>query len=494
MSQEALAERAGLSREAINLLERGRRLSPHRDTVSLLVKALKLSADERACLLVAAAQAGQIAVATRVASGPASSLPVRLTSFVGREKETAEVQDLLLAKRLVTFTGPGGIGKTSLAREVAAGLEAAFVDGMALVELAALNDGELVPHAIAAIVGVYEQPGEPLLTTLVRALGTSQRLLVLDNCEHLVEACAQVVEPLLQACPHLRILVTSREPLRVGAEVVWRVPTLALPDDHAQPLDAMARSEAVRLFVERATAVRPGFALSADNAGMVAEICRRLDGIPLAIELAAARVSALTPEQIARHLNDRFRLLTTGSRTATPRHQTLRALLDWSHDLLTEPERVVFRRLSVFAGGWSLEAAEAVCAGAGIDELEVLDLLTQLLAKSLVQVEQQAGEERFRLLETLRQYGQDRLVDSAEVAVVRDRHRDWFLHLAERVKPELIGPDQVVWLDRLEREHDNFRAALGWVVKQGPAELGLRLGGALWQLWHVPKCSTGRAS
>jgi predicted ATPase/DNA-binding XRE family transcriptional regulator len=349
MSQEGLADRAGLSREAVSALERGIRRAPHRETIALLAKTLDLSAAERDQLQGAAAEAGERGPRSLVQPSPASGLPLRLTSFIGREREIAEVREILRAGRLVTIIGPGGIGKTSLAREVARAVEAQLPGGVMLVELAGLAEGDLVPQAIAAALGVREQPGEALLTTLGVALRPTQRLLLLDNCEHLVEACARIAEALLGACPRLQLLVTSREPLRVGAEVIWRVPALTLPGSDPQPLAELAKSEAVRLFVERARAVRPGFALAEGNRAAAAEICRRLDGIPLAIELAAARVAALPVEQIARRLDDRFRLLTTGSRTAMPRHQTLRALIDWSNDLLSEKEQILFRRLVYYS-------------------------------------------------------------------------------------------------------------------------------------------------
>jgi predicted ATPase/DNA-binding XRE family transcriptional regulator len=411
LSQEALAERAGLSREAISLLERGGRLRPRRDTVALLARSLELSLAElerlEASLVERQRSVGRVGTARQESAG----LPVRLTSFVGREREIAEVRELLLASRLVTFTGTGGIGKTRLALEVAEMSRAQFPDGVCLVELATLTEPDLVPHVVASSLGVREVPGQPILRTLARVVGESRRLFILDNCEHLLESCARMAEALLQACPHLQLLVTSRAPLRIGAEVVWRVPPLAQPPLSLLGVEDALDAEAIRLFVERAGAVHSGFALTPASARSVSEICRRLDGIPLAIELAAARVAALTPEQIARHLNDRFRLLTTGSRTALPRHRTLRAIFDWSHDLLSENERVLLRRLAVFAGGWTLEAAETVCGdrvaptqdgdrprpetlSRSLSSGEVLELLLELVDKSLVLVEDHgsAGE------------------------------------------------------------------------------------------------------
>jgi non-specific serine/threonine protein kinase len=499
LSQEALAERSGLSREAISLLERGLRLSPQRDTVGLLVKTLQLSSDERTELLAAMpARRRRAVAATRAEASPPPSLPLRLTSFIGREQEIAGVRELVLSRRLLTLSGPGGIGKTSLAHEAARALTGDFPDGVVLVELAALADGALVPQAIAGALGVREQANEDLLTTLGIVLGPTYRLLVIDNCEHLVDACARVAETLLQTCPRLHLLVTSREPLQIGAEVIWRVPPLSLPKGDESGPPQLAASEAVRLFVDRAQALRPSLPLGESNHTAIAEICRRLDGIPLAIELAAARTTLLAPAQIVEHLGDRFRLLAAGSRTALPRHQTLRAAVDWSHALLSAREQTLFRRLAVFAGGWSLEAATAICGGPGSEgptfptdapwptspSMDVLDLLFELQTKSMVLVEERDGAARFRLLETLREYGWERLAEAGEADAARERHRNWLLTLAERAGPELCGPRQDDWLDLLEEEHDNLRAALSWTLERGPAQLGLRLAGALWPLWQ----------
>jgi non-specific serine/threonine protein kinase len=481
LTQNELAEAASLSREAINVLERGARRSPRRDTVALIARALGLSGDERARLL-AAAVAARTRGSTAHDSSPLATLPIRLTSFVGREREVAEVTELLLGQRLVTLCGPGGIGKTSLALVVATRAREHFTDGAALVDLAGLTDGDLVSHVVAEALGVRERLGEPILATVGRALATTQRLPVIDNCEHLVEACARVVETLLQACPRLHILATSREPLRVGPEVIWRVPALTLPEQNHPPLAVLARSEAVRLFVERAAVVRPGFALTAENAAPVAEICLRLDGIPLAIELAAARARVLTAVQIAARLDDRFRLLTGGSRTALRRQQTLQATLDWSYQLLSEEERTLLRRLAVFAAGFTVEAAEAVGEGEEIVAADFLDLLSALVDKSLVVAEDAGAHERYRLLETIRQYAGDRLFEAGEVGPVRDRHRDWYAGLAACAETELNGPGQAEWLGRLESEHDNLRAALAWSLESDPKS-GLRLAASLGGFW-----------
>jgi predicted ATPase/DNA-binding SARP family transcriptional activator len=434
------------------------------------------------------------------------NLPLQLTRFIGRERQMAEVKQLLGTSRLVTLTGAGGCGKTRLALQVAARMLEHFPEGVWLVELAPLADPALAPQTVATALGVQEAPSQPLLQTLVEQLRPRQLLLVLDNCEHVVGACAQLAEGLLQRCPRLRVLATSREALGIAGETRYRVPSLSVPEgQRPAALEELGQYEAVRLFLERAGAVQPGFRLTPANAPGVAEVCRRLDGIPLAIELAAARVNALPVEKIAARLDDRFRLLTSGSRTALPRQQTLRATMDWSYDLLTEAERVLLGRLSVFAGGWTLAAAEAVCAGGGIEEWEVLDLLTRLVDQSLATYEepQEAGwgprtvpagtggapwgpaPGRYRLLETMRQYARDRLLEAGEAAVVRGRHYEWCLALAEEAEPELYGAEQTAWLDRLEREHDNLRAALGWSGAHGEGKAGLRLGGALRWFWSV---------
>jgi predicted ATPase/class 3 adenylate cyclase len=415
-----------------------------------------------------------------------NNLPLQLTGFVGREREKAEVRRLLLGSRLLTLTGAGGAGKTRLALQVAAETVEEFADGVWLVELAALSDPALVPHAMAAALNETEQPGRSIEDTLASALRDRQALLVLDNCEHLVAKCAHLSEALLRDAPRLRILATSREALGVAGEVEWQTPPLSLPPIAGASAEALTESESVRLFVARAAAGRPGFAVNAPNAQIVGQICRRLDGIPLAIELAAALVRVLSVEQIAARLDDRFQLLTRGSRTALPHHQTLAATMDWSYQLLSETERALLRRLSVFAGGWTLDAAEAICAHDGLGTAGMPALHAQLAAKSLLIVEDQDGETRYRLLETIREYAQDRLVEAGEAAAMRARHRDWYLALAERAQPDLRGPGQGLWLERLETEHDNFRSALEWsATDEGGTDEGLRLAGALRVLWHV---------
>jgi predicted ATPase/class 3 adenylate cyclase len=415
-----------------------------------------------------------------------NNLPIHLTSFIGREREIAEVRGLLSKARLLTLTGPGGAGKTRLALQVAADVLEEFKDGVWLVELAPVADPDLVAQTVASVVKVREQPGRPILDTLRDNLQPKSMLLVLDNCEHLVAACARLADTLLRTCPNLRILATSREALGIAGETSWRVPPLALPDpDHLPALERLTAYAAVRLFIDRAVAVLPTFTVTNDNAPWIAQVCHRLDGIPLAVELAAVRVKGLSVEQIAARLDDRFRILTGGSRTGLPHHQTLRAAIDWSHDLLSDPERVVFRRLAVFAAGSTLEAAEAVCGGDGTDEAEVLDLLLRLVDKSLLMAEEQDGKARYRLLETVHQYAQDRLQESGEVEAVRRRHRDWYMGLAERAEPRLVGGEQAEWFNRLEVEHANLRSALTWSVASGGTEEALRFVGTLWRFWAV---------
>jgi predicted ATPase/DNA-binding SARP family transcriptional activator/class 3 adenylate cyclase len=422
-----------------------------------------------------------------------NNLPRQLTSFIGREPEIAEIKGRLAPAPLLSLTGPGGCGKTRLALQVAADLVEEYQDGAWLVELAPLLEPELVPEAVATALGVQEEPGRPLLAALADYLKLRQLLLVLDNCEHLVGACAALAEALLRASPGLQILATSREVLGVGGERSYRVPSLSLPEPQvAQATEQLTQYDGVRLFVERAVDSQPEFEVTRRNAGAVVEVCRRLDGIPLALELAAARVKVLSVEQIATRLYDRFRLLTGGSRTALPRQQTLRATIDWSFELLSMSERSLLRRVSVFAGRWTLEAAEAVCSGEGIEEYEVLDLLSQLVDKSLVLAAEQGGEARYRVLETIREYGEEKLRGTGEEADLRGRHRDWYLTLAEQAAPELRGPQQVAWLDRLEQDHDNLRAALQWTLLQGEAGTAVRLGDALGWLWHVRHLGEGR--
>ena len=446
-----------------------------------------------------------------------TNLPALWTSFIGREKEIAAVHSLLAQTRLLTLTGSGGCGKTRLALQAAADRIEDYPDGVWLVELASLSDPALVVQAVAATMGVREEPGNTLLQTVTHALRSRRLLLMLDNCEHLLTACARLAETLLRNCPHLQLLATSRESLGLAGEQVYRVPSLPAPDPAQLPRNEkeiatiVSEYDAVRLFVERARLHMPEFLLTPQNAPVVASVCHRLDGIPLAIELAAGRTPVLSVEEINARLEDRFRLLTGGSRTALPRQQTLRAALDWGYDLLTPKEQQLLQRLSVFAGGWTLEAAEQVTgdrearkSGVGSRESEatgsfriptpdfrlpsheVLDLLASLVGKSLVIAEEREGTSRYRLLETIRAYAWQRLQQTGAEKRWRERHLAYFLRLAEEAAPQLTGSEQAAWLDRLAREHDDLRAALEWCWQEPEhAEAGLRLTGALWRFWEM---------
>ena len=417
------------------------------------------------------------------------NLPVELTSFVGRRRERAEVKRLFSAARLVTVMGVGGCGKTRLAIQVAYDMLADEPEGAWLVELGALADPELVPQAVAVALGVREEPGRPLASTLAEAIGARALLLVLDNCEHLAAASAALVEPLLRACPNLKVLATSQEGLGVSGEILWRIPTLSVPDLRTAAPDtkeAALRFEAIRLFVERAVAAQPSFVLSDSNAPTVAQICHRLDGIPLAIELAAVRVKVLSPEKILARLEDRFHLLTGGSRTALPRQQTLRAAVDWSYELLEPLEKTLLHRLGVFAGGCTLESAETVCGWDPLGPDDVLELLSHLSDKSLVGPKEGAdGAMRYALLETIRAYARERAATAGETEVLAERHARFFLSLAESTEPELQGPRQAEWLNRLEEEHDNLRQAIQSFITRRAAEEAMRLCGALWRFWWI---------
>jgi non-specific serine/threonine protein kinase len=370
---------------------------------------------------------------------------------------------------------------------VATDLLDAFAGGVWFVELAPLADPALIAQTAAAALDLPEEAGRPILATLTDRLRAKQALLILDNCEHLVEPSARFIESLLRSCPDLHILASSREAFGIAGEAPFRVPPLATPDPrHLPPIETLAQYEAVKLFVDRAATAMPGLTVTASNAAAIVQVCHRLDGIPLAIELAAARVKMLKVEQIAARLDDRFRLLTGGSRTALPRQQTLRAAIDWSYDLLADDERRVLCRLSAFVGGWTLEAAEAVCAGDGVEDYQMLDTLDSLLNKSMISADLEQGPEaRYHMLETIRQYAHEKLMEHGEGDTWRKRHRNWFLELAERAESELWrGRERAEWLNRLEIEHDNLRAALDGSLESGEVETGMRLASALGPFWN----------
>jgi predicted ATPase/DNA-binding XRE family transcriptional regulator len=486
LTQEGLAERAGLSVTGIQKLERGPG-HPYRDTVERLIAVLPLSPEAEVELRTASRrlphQRGDDASEQLTRAG---DLPQTLTSFVGREREIAELSGLLASVRLLTLTGVGGCGKTRLALEVARVVGDAYVDGVRFVDLAPLVEPGLVPQAVATALGVRESP-QPPLVRLTSVLKTRQLLLLLDNCEHLIDACAQLADAVLRACPGVRILATSRAALVIDGEVTRQVPSLSTPPlNELPPVDRLHEFAAVRLFVERANAVQPEFSVTEHNAAAVARVCQRVDGIPLALELAAARTRTLGVYQILDRLDGSVALLVGGSRTAPTRQQTMRATLDWSYGLLVVPEQALFRRLAVFAGSIALEAVEEVCAGGDVEPEAVLDLLARLVDKSLVVAEVGADETRYRLHEIVRQYALDRLNDAEGESALRVRHRDWFLALAERALPELTGPTQRIWYERLTIEYDNLRAALEWShADPDGAEPELRLAAALGRYWDI---------
>jgi predicted ATPase/DNA-binding SARP family transcriptional activator len=422
---------------------------------------------------------------------PAAQLPVQLTSFVGRERELAEVRRLLAGTRLLTLTGAGGSGKTRLALEAAADAAPGLVERVACVELAPLVDGRRVPELVASQLGISEQPGRSAIDALVAALRSGRLLLVLDNCEHVVQACAVLADSLLRACPELRIVATSRAALGIGGETAWLVPPLALPDPD-DSIERAAQAESVQLFVARARDVRPDFRVDADNVAAIVQICRRLDGIPLALELAAARLRSLPPQQVARRLDNRFQLLTTGSRTALPRQQTLRATIDWSYELLAAPERLLFERLAVFAGSFTLEAAESVCADADLPAASVLDLLSGLVEQSLVELVEHGGAARYRLLETVLQYAAERLAAHGADARVGARHAAFYSALVAEAEPHLTTPRRRQWIDAIDRDFDNVRRTLGWLAEHEPRG-GLAVAGSLcWYWFATERWSEGR--
>ncbi|HLK60985.1 MAG TPA: tetratricopeptide repeat protein [Chthonomonadaceae bacterium] len=415
-----------------------------------------------------------------------TNLPALLTSFIGREKELTEIKVHLAGTRLLTLTGSGGCGKTRLSIHVAADMLEDYPDGVWFVELAPLADPGLAPQAVAEALRVREVPGEPILGTLLSSLKAKRMLLVLDNCEHLLDACTALANALLRSCPAVSVLASSREVLNLVGESVYRVPSLSFPQPtQSDTPESLTRYEAVRLFLERAEKVNGNFTLTPQNAPAIASICHRLDGIPLAIELAAARVRSLTVEEINIRLDHRFRLLTGGNRSALPRHQTLRALIDWSYDLLTVPEKTLLQRLSLFAGGWTLEAAEQVCADENLNAWEVVEWLTALVDKSLVVFEEQDRGARYRLLETILEYSREKRLESEPGQALALRHRDFFLAMAQEAREKLRGPEQVATLNLVERDFGNVRAALDFCCKDGPSTVsGLRMASDLWNFYQ----------
>ena len=414
-----------------------------------------------------------------------NNLPIQLTSFIGREREMSEIKQLLKSNRLVTLLGTGGTGKSRLSLQVGADLLEQFPDGIWFVELAPLTDSSLVPQVVASVIGVREEAGRTISHVLAESLRQRTVLIILDNCEHMLDATARLAQSLLQSCPHLTVLASSREAFTVPGEMVFRVPSLSQPEAASRHTAAsLSQFEAVRLFIDRAASVNAEFAVTNSNAPALAQLCARLDGIPLAIELAAARARSLSVEEITGTLDHCFRILTGGSRTALPRQQTLRALVDWSYDLLSDPEKTLLRRVSVFYDGWTLEAAEQVCAGGGVEDWEALDLLTSLRDKSLAVTEQENGRTRYRLLETIRQYARDRLLESGEAESVQSSHYEYFNRFVEVTSVQLFGAQVQAGLDLMRGEHGNLRAALEWVIGNR-APTALRMPVAMGQFWYL---------
>jgi non-specific serine/threonine protein kinase len=492
LTQLELADLAGLSERAVSDLERGLK-RPHRETARLLIEALGLAPGDAQELEVAARSSLPSTVST--ANGHAvHTLHSTSTSFVGREQELEAIPTRLQTARMLTLTGVGGSGKTRLAFEVGRHVADHYRDGIRLVELAPITDPALVPDRVAAALPVHVIADRPLEQALVDALRSAHMLLVLDNCEHLLDACAALVDLLLRECPTLHILATSREPIGIPGEVNWSLPPLATPaPGQVVPLAEIERSPAVRVFVDRASAAQRLFVLDTDNADAVTQICRRLDGLPLALELAAARLDALTVEELARHLDQRFSLLSGGNRAAQPRQQTLRATVDWSYQLLTETQQRVFERLAVFANGWTLDAADAVCAGDGAADEDILDAVLQLIRKSLaLRIDVRHGSARYRLLETLREYAWDKLTErDVELSAARQRHAVYYSALVQRLdpaSPTTLLPFSGETLTApvfgiLDDAHDNVQRALSWWLETGRATEGLQLIRALAPLW-----------
>jgi predicted ATPase/DNA-binding XRE family transcriptional regulator len=475
LSQRALADHVGCAEVTLRRIETDR-LKPSKELANSILEKIGMpEADRPQWISFARGVAGFPTSTTPSSNKPMTNLPAPLTTFIGREKEQADVMKLIAKYRLVTLTGAGGIGKSRLAMRVGEQIAGDYPSGVWLVEFAPILDPSLVPHTTALALGLSEDPKRSVIEMLCEYLREREMLLLLDNCEHVLDACAQLIDALLKTCPQLKILATSREPVNMTGEAIYRVPSLELPGPE-QILDSFRIYEAIRLFEERAQRAQFGFSLTRLNVDSVAEICQRLDGIPLAIELAAAKVAVFSTEQIAEQLQESFTLLAEGSRTALPRHQTLRASISWSWNLLTEPEQRLMQQLSVFAGGWTPEAAQSVCDG------DVLYLLNSLVSKSLVVMNQRTNV-RYSFHETIRQYAREKLLEAGGDEAVRDKHLAYFVKLVEQAEPELYRSNQVAWFKKLDDELDNLRKALDWALTTDAA-VGLRIAAVPWRFWQ----------
>jgi predicted ATPase/DNA-binding XRE family transcriptional regulator len=485
LSQKALADQVGCAEVTLRRIEAGR-LKPSKELAKLLLEKLGISETEwPQWISFARGLAVFPSDSAPPSNKPKSNLPAGLTTFIGREKEQSEILRLLAKHRLLTLTGPGGVGKTRLSLKVGEQVLESYAAGVWLVELAPILDPVLIPRTTAIAIGLRDEPQRPVIDMLSDYLREKQMLLILDNCEHLLASSAQLADTLLKRCPELKILATSREALGILGEAVYAVPSLQLPDI-TDLIEKFRDYESIRLFEGRAQLARIDFSLTIENAPSIAKICSQVDGIPLAIELAAARISTLSTEQIAMRLQENFGLLSTGNRTALPRHQTLQAAIDWSHELLLTAEQTLFRRLSVFVNGWTLEAAQSTCSDANINSEAILNLLTQLIKKSLVNLQEGNGKIRYRMLEPVRQYANEKLIEAGEDEALHDRHLESYLNLAVTAEPHLIRLEQLEWLSLLDYDYENIRFALEWALrKEETTKQSLSLCSALLWFWEI---------
>jgi predicted ATPase/DNA-binding XRE family transcriptional regulator len=476
ITRQAFADQVGCAEVTLRRIEAGT-LKPSKELANILLEKIGIPETERPqWISFARGLSGSPSTSVPSSTKPKSNLPAPVTTFIGRKKEQVDVIKLITKHRLVTLTGPGGVGKTRLSIKVGEQVMGNYADGVWLVELASLSDPTLIAQTLASLFGLTKQSRISFTDLLINFLQAKSVLLIIDNCEHLLDACAHLIDTLLKSCPHLKILATSREPLGITGEAIYLVPSLEVPDLQ-ELIDSFRDFESVHLFEERAQLAQFGFSLTLENAVSVAQICQRLDGIPLAIELAAAKVGILSTQQIAKQLDESFNLLTGGSRTALLRHQTLRASMNWSWGLLTDAEQTLMRQLSVFSGGWTLEATQAVCGG------DVFELTDSLLKKSLIVMHQETGcETRYRFHETIRQYANEKLVEAGEDEPMRRRHRDWFLTWVESIDPHNTN---VAWFNLIESEHDNLRAALVWSQATHEFEIVARIAVALMGFWEI---------